>query len=67
MKNVKEYWAVGVAYWFEYMSQVYPKEDIYEGERLPYHDLFLAKDPLLYALLDEWFPLLSIEVTVSVQ
>jgi len=60
MTNVKEYWAVGVAYWFEYVALEY------EGERL-YHDSFLKKDPLLYALLDEWFPLLSVEATVSVQ
>ena len=66
MTNVKEYWAVGVAYWFEYLSLVYPEGDIYEGKRL-YLDAFLKKDPLLYALLDEWFPLLSVEVTVSVQ
>ena len=65
MTNVNEYWAVGVAYWFEYMSQVWP-EGYGEG-RLHYHDSFLAKDPLLYALLDEWFPLLSIEVTIHYQ
>ncbi len=66
MTNVKEYWAVGVAYWFEYLSLVYPKGDRYEGKRL-YLDAFLKKDPLLYALLEKWFPLLTIEVTISNQ
>ena len=66
LTNVREYWAEGVRVWFEYMPLVYPKGDIKEGERL-YLDSFFAKDPLLYALLDEWFPLLSVEVTVSVQ
>ena len=66
MTNVREYWAVGVAYWFEYLSLVYPEGDIYEGKRL-YLDSFLEKDPLLYALLEEWFPLLTIEVTISDQ
>ena len=66
MTNVKEYWAEGVHHWFQYVSQVWPEGYIFEG-RLHYHDLFLAKDPLLYALLDEWFPLLSVEVTISFQ
>ena len=68
MKNVNEYWAVGVAYWFEHLSKVWPEgfDPELEG-RLHYHDAFLAKDPLLYALLDEWFPLLSVEVTISFQ
>ena len=66
MTNVREYWAVGVAYYFEHVALVYPKGDRDEGKRL-YLDIFLKKDPLLYALLDEWFPLLSVEVTVSVQ
>ena len=66
MTNVKEYWAEGVTYWFEYLSQVWPEGDIFQG-RLHYHDSFRKKDPLLYALLDEWFPLLTIEVTINDQ
>lgn len=68
MTNVNEYWAEGVAYWFEYVSQVWPEGEIegLEG-RLRYHDDFLEKDPLLYALIEEWFPLLSVELPISRQ
>ncbi len=59
MTNDREYWAEGVRYWFQYVALEY------EGKQL-YHDSFLKKDPLLYALLDEWFPLVSVAVKQSV-
>ena len=49
MTNVNEYWAMGVQEWFEYLWLAY------EGKPL-YHDAILRRDPLLYALLDEWLP-----------
>ena len=48
LSNVKEYWAVGVQYWFF---------DVFNPNFPHLHDQFLEKDPLLYALLDEWLPL----------
>lgn len=48
MTNVSEYWAEGVAYWFDEAAR---------PEKALYHDRFLEADPHLYALLDEWLPL----------
>ena len=59
MTNDREYWAMGVGEWFEYVWLAH------EGELL-YHDAVLRRDLLLYALLDEWLPKIdlgAVEVT----
>lgn len=46
MNNPSEYWAEGVKYWYY--------RDLYE-ERSATQEAFAKHDPLLYALLSEWF------------
>ncbi len=50
--DVLEYWAVGVTTWFDTVG--HPKSSDILGPQ------FLAKDPLLYALLEEWFPVMPV-------
>lgn len=50
--NVLEYWAVGVTTWFDTVG--HPKSSDVLGPQ------FLAGDPLLYALLEEWLPVLPV-------
>lgn len=45
--NYAEYWAEGTVMWFY---------DIGPGRTFESYDTFFARDPLLAALLDEWFP-----------
>ncbi|MDE0467122.1 MAG: hypothetical protein OYL97_08690 [Candidatus Poribacteria bacterium] len=52
--NSSEYWAQAATDWF------------YRIVREPvYHDLVLQEDPLLYALLSEWFDLIDLRVVES--
>lgn len=56
LENVHEYWAVGVTDWFYDVAQVETPE---------WQARFLEKDPRLYALLDEWFPLTHLQLIES--
>ena len=55
MTNVMEYWAEGVSDWFGYVTV-----EVFEGEWL-YRDMILKRDPVLYALLDEWLPFIDLK------
>ena len=48
--NYEEYWAEGAAMWFY---------DIGPGRAFETYEAFFERDPLLAALLDEWFPRVS--------
>ena len=48
--NYEEYWAEGVEKWFY---------DIGPGREFETYEAFFERDPLLAALLDEWFPRVS--------
>ena len=47
LTDVREYWAYGVQDWFF---------DVTQPDIPQHHANFIEKDPLLYALLDEWLP-----------
>ena len=58
-RNVAEYWAVAVQEWFLRPDKVQDFATDPNGEIIPitWLDKIIENDPLLYALLDEWFPL----------
>lgn len=58
-RNVSEYWAEAVEEWFLRPDKVQDFATDPNGEIIPitWLDKIIENDPLLYALLDEWFPL----------
>ena len=53
-RGVAEFWAEGAEIWF---NEVAVETILDPADGTTWKDIFLEKHPLLYALLDEWFPL----------
>lgn len=58
-RNVSEYWAEAVEEWFLRPDKIQDFATDPDGNRIDitWLDKIIKNDPLLYALLDEWFPL----------
>lgn len=59
LTNEKEYWAVGASEWFTDMHGDNLHDEVQRAQ-------LLEKDPLLYALLDEVFPVVDLPVFIRI-
>ena len=51
-----EYWAEGVTWWYYYVTDLpIPRHNPQKGPIFETYEAFAERDPLLYALLSEWF------------
>ena len=70
LTNEKEYWAVGAKVWFTGSVAWYTESDVgdrnYDVRRAQMRAELLEKDPLLYALLDEVFPVANFPQAIRI-
>ena len=70
LTNEQEYWAVGAKVWFTGSVAWYTESDVgdrnYDVRRAQMRAELLEKDPLLYALLDEVFPVANFPQAIRI-
>ena len=70
LTNEQEYWAVGAKVWFTGSAAWYTESDVgdrnYDVRRAEMRAELLEQDPLLYALLDEVFPVANFPQAIRI-